>query len=176
MPRVAGMLLQRIDGFGPVRPFAGAFAHLGLSTRAAVKRRSIRPGVGKVLPNLRTAIEACELGDGATISFHHHLRNGDAVLKLVLAELAGMGVRDIRIAASSLFPVHAPLVEHIRQRTVTGIVTSFVSGPVAAAIADGELATSAVMQTHGGRARALGGRRRRYRRGVRGGADGRCLR
>ena len=29
------------------------------------------------------------------ISFHHHLRNGDAVLNQVVAEIAAMGLRDI---------------------------------------------------------------------------------
>jgi citrate lyase subunit alpha/citrate CoA-transferase len=34
----------------------------------------------KVIPNLDAAIDACELRDGAVVSFHHHLRNGDGVL------------------------------------------------------------------------------------------------
>jgi citrate lyase subunit alpha/citrate CoA-transferase len=148
-------LPRSIEGYGQVRPFTGAFANLGPATRAAVRLHSARPGVAKVLPSLRAAIEACELKDGATVSFHHHLRNGDGVLNAVVAEAARMGLRDLRVAASSLFPVHAPLVEHIRSGVVTGISTGYVSGPVADAIARGELARPAVMHTHGGRARAL---------------------
>src|SRR6516164_5176550 len=103
-----------IPGYGAVRPFAGAFANLGRITRAPVQVWSARPGAAKVLPSIRAAIEACELKDGATVSFHHHLRNGDNVLNAVMAEIAALGLRDIKIAASSLFPVHAPLIEHIR--------------------------------------------------------------
>ncbi|GGF15206.1 citrate lyase subunit alpha [Aliidongia dinghuensis] len=98
---------------------------------------------------------ACNLKDGATISFHHHLRDGDDVLRAVMSEIAALGLRDIRVAASSLFPVHAPLVEHIRSGVVTRIVSSYITGPVAKAISAGELPTPAVLQTHGGRARAI---------------------
>jgi citrate lyase subunit alpha/citrate CoA-transferase len=150
-----GCLPERIKDYGPVRPFTGAFDHLGVATRAAVRLHSVRPGLAKVLPSLKTAIEACGLRDGSTISFHHHLRDGDGVLNAVLAEIARMGLCDIKVAASSLFPVHAPLVEHIRRGVVTGISTGYVSGPVADAIAKSELATPAVMYTHGGRARAI---------------------
>ena len=41
----------------------------------------------------------------------------------MLAEIARMRLCDIKVAASSLFPVHAPLVEHIRRGVVTGIST-----------------------------------------------------
>ena len=144
-----------IPGYGAVRPFAGAFANLGRITRAPVQVWSARPGAAKVLPSIRAAIEACELKDGATVSFHHHLRNGDNVLNAVMAEIAALGLRDIKIAASSLFPVHAPLVQHIRSGVVTGIATAYMAGPVAEAVAKGWLATPVVMQTHGGRARAI---------------------
>src|SRR3954452_15692533 len=144
-----------IEGYGPVRPFAGAFANLGSVTRTPVRVCSVRPGAPKVLPSIRAAIEACGLRDGSTVSFHHHLRNGDDVVRAVMAEIAALGLRDIKIAASSLFPVHAPVVEHIRSGVVTGIATGYMAGPVAEAVARGWLATPAVMQTHGGRARAI---------------------
>src|SRR4051795_9548639 len=144
-----------IEGYGPVKPFAGAFANIGKVTRTPVQVWSVRPGAAKVLPSIRAAIEACGLKDGATISFHHHLRNGDDVVRAVMAESAALGLRDIKIAASSLFPVHAPLVEHIRSGVVTGIATGYMAGPVAEAVVRGWLATPAVMQTHGGRARAI---------------------
>lgn len=153
--RTRAGLPNLIEWYGPVRAFSGAFANLGVATRAAVHVHCTRPGRSKVLPSLRAALEACELEDGSTVSFHHHLRNGDGVLNAVMAEIARMGLRDIKVAASSLFPVHVPLVEHIRSGVVTGISTSYASGPVADAIAMGELATPARMLTHGGRARAI---------------------
>lgn len=100
-------------------------------------------------------IQACGLEDGATISFHHHLRNGDHVLNMVVAELARLGLRDITIAPSSLFPVHAQLIEHLGSGVVTGLHTTYIAGPVGEAIARGALARPAIMYTHGGRARAI---------------------
>ncbi len=146
-----------IEGYGPVRPFAGAFAAPREAVRAAARIRSRHPGEGKVLASIREAIQACGLKDGATVSFHHHLRNGDDVLRAVMDEIAALGLRDIRVAASSLFPVHAPLVRHIESGVVNRIVSSYITGPVAEAIAKGALPNPAVLQTHGGRARAIEG-------------------
>src|SRR6478672_10428740 len=55
------------------------------------------------------------------------------------------------------FPVSRPrpVGEHMRAGVVTGLVTSYMFGPVAAAVARGLLATPAILQTHGGRARAI---------------------
>ncbi len=122
-------------------------------TKAPVRLNSAVPGRSKLLRSIRDALEACELKDGATISFHHHLRNGDFVLNTVLNEIAKLGLKDIRIAASSLFPVHAPLVEHFEKEVVTGIYTGYMSGPVATAVSKGALNRAVVMHTHGGRAR-----------------------
>ncbi|MDP4161368.1 MAG: citrate lyase subunit alpha, partial [Bacillota bacterium] len=93
--------------------------------------------------------------NGMTISFHHHLRNGDFVLNMVLEALAKRGIKDLTIAASSIFPIHAPLVEHMENEVVTGIAANYISGPVALAISQGKLKRPAIMQTHGGRARAI---------------------
>jgi len=148
-------LPDRISGYGVVKPFTGAFDNLGLVTKAPVRLRSAIPGSSKLVHSVRAGIEASGLKDGGVISFHHHLRNGDSVLNMVLAEIAAMGLKDIRIAPSSLFPVHAPLAEHIKSGVVTGVNTAYMVGPVAQAISRGALPTPAIMYTHGGRARAL---------------------
>ena len=46
----------------------------------------------KVVKTLREAIALCGLEDGMTVSFHHHLRNGDYVLNMAMDEIAAMGV------------------------------------------------------------------------------------
>lgn len=66
-----------------------------------------------------------------------------------------MTIRDITVAASSLFAVHAPLVEHIRSGVIGGIHTAYMRGPVAHAVSHGLLKRPAVMTTHGGRARSI---------------------
>jgi citrate lyase subunit alpha / citrate CoA-transferase len=144
-----------IEGYGLVRPFTGAFDNLGVVRTAPARMCSAVPGLSKLLPDVETAIKACGLRDGAVVSFHHHLRNGDHVLAMVLAEIARLGLKDITIAPSSLFPVHAPLVEHLKSEVVTGICTAYMVGEVARAVSSGLLRKPAVMQTHGGRARAI---------------------
>ena len=59
----------------------------------------------KLLHSLREALEAAGLQDGMTVSFHHHLRNGDYILNLVLEEAARMGIRNLTVNASSMSPV-----------------------------------------------------------------------
>jgi len=59
---------------------------------------------------LSQAIQASGLKNGMTISFHHHLRNGDKVMNMVLEEVARMGFRNITVNCSSVMDVHAPLI------------------------------------------------------------------
>lgn len=132
-----------LAGYGPIQTYEPS----------AVHRPGPRPS--KQLPDLDAAIAACDLTDGATVSFHHHLRDGDAVLNRVMAALARRGIKDLHVAASSIFPVHAPLVEHMRNGTVTRLSSSFISGPVGEAVSRGLLPNPVVLRTHGGRARAL---------------------
>ncbi|WP_068083382.1 citrate lyase subunit alpha [Novosphingobium rosa] len=138
-------LPEPIPGARPFRKFDSADA-------AAHKAR---PRTGKVVASLASAIADSGLRHGGTISFHHHLRDGDLVVNMVLAQLAAMGFRDLHVAASSLFPVHGTMVEHIRSGVVTRISSAYITGPVANAISAGELPHPAIMQTHGGRARAI---------------------
>ena len=144
-----------IDGYGPARPFAGAWFSTAVATRAGALIRPRRPGDVKRLASITEAILASGLSDGGTISFHHHLRDGDDVVRLVVEAIAALGIRDLHLAASSLFPVHQHLVEHIRSGVITKISAAYIAGPVAKAISAGELRRPAVLQTHGGRARAI---------------------
>ncbi|WP_061995377.1 citrate lyase subunit alpha [Clostridium sp. ATCC 25772] len=144
-----------IDGYGEVMPFEGVFAKAGEKQKAAVNVKSVTPMDEKLLNNIEDALDKVNLKDGMTISFHHHLRNGDYVLNMVVEATAKRGIKDIRIAASSIFPVHAPLVDYIESGVVTRICANYISGPVAKAISEGRLKYPAVMHTHGGRARAI---------------------
>lgn len=105
---------------------------------------------------LRAAVEAANLRDGATISFHHHLRNGDDVMRQTLAACADAGLSGLHIAPSSLFPCHGALVPFLRDGTVARITTSYMTGPLADAVRGGVLDHPVRLQTHGGRAAALG--------------------
>jgi len=109
----------------------------------------------KVLPSIEDAIKASGLKNGMTISFHHHLRDGDHVLNMVVEACANLGLRDLRVAPSSIFPVHAPLVDHIRTGVVSAVEANYTGGPVGEAISAGLLPQPAILRTHGGRVRAI---------------------
>ena len=49
------------------------------------------------LTTLKEAILASGLTDGMTVSFHHHLRNGDYVLNMVMDEIAALGIRNLTV-------------------------------------------------------------------------------
>lgn len=144
-----------IEGYGVVKPFQRAFQNEGQAVRKAVELTPVTPNDSKVLENLEIALDTLKIQDGMTISFHHHLRNGDYVLNQVMGAIAKRGIKDLTVAASSIFPIHTPLVELMKKGVVTGLVTNYMSGPVADAVSRGELRKPAIMQTHGGRPRAI---------------------
>jgi len=111
--------------------------------------------MSKLRKNIQVLLDELALCDGMVISFHHHLRNGDYVLNLVMKEIAKRNIKDITIFASSIFPCHAPLVEYIEKGIVTKIYSAFISGPVALAISEGRMQKELVMHTHGGRPRLV---------------------
>lgn len=108
--------------------------------------------MSKLVASVREAIEKTGLKDGMTISFHHHMRNGDYVLNMVLAEAAAMGIKDLTVNASSIFDIHEPLIEHIRNKVVTRIECNYMGGRVGKAISEGILEKPVIFRTHGGRA------------------------
>ena len=105
----------------------------------------------KLVKTLREAIELAGLKDGMTVSFHHHLRNGDFVLNMVLEQIAAMGLKDINVNASSVFDVHAPIIEHIENHVVTGIQCNYMAATVGRQISQGILDKPVQFRTHGGR-------------------------
>lgn len=109
----------------------------------------------KMVQNISELFDKLEIKDGATLSFHHHLRNGDFVLNMVFEEVKRRGIKDITLVASSIFPCHEPIVPLIKDGTIKNVITSYMSGPVAESISHGDLKGTLVMQSHGGRARAI---------------------
>ena len=148
-------LPELIEGYGPVIPYTGVFDPDRVKDKVARKSKSNHPDDQKLHQDLSALMNQLNLKDGMTFSFHHHLRNGDFVLNLVMAEVHRLGLKDIRVAASSLFPCHAPLVAMMEDGTVTDIHTDYMSGPVAEAVSQGKLKNPAVMTTHGGRPRGI---------------------
>ena len=82
---------------------------------ASRKIKPVEPRQEKLLGSIREAIEKTGLKDGMTISFHHHFREGDYVINMVMDEIAKMGIKNLSIAPSSIANVHEPLIEHIKK-------------------------------------------------------------
>ncbi len=100
-------------------------------------------------------LDAIRVEDGMTISFHHHLRNGDHVLPMVMRKIQERKIRGLTVAASSIFPCHSLLVDMMKDGTVTKIHADYISGPVAQAISEGLCRETCVITTHGGRPREI---------------------
>ena len=111
--------------------------------------------MSKIIAGIEQAIRSSGLKSGMTVSFHHHLRNGDYVLNLVLAEAARQGIRDLTVQATSLFDCHLPLIDHIRSGVVTGLETNYMSGGIGKAISEGVLSKPVLFRSHGGRPEAI---------------------
>jgi len=107
--------------------------------------------MSKLVGSLRSAMEMAGLQSGMCISFHHHLRNGDYVLNMVLDEAAKMGVRDLCVEASSIFDIHTPIIGHIKNGFVRKIGTNYMGAKVGRAVSEGVLDEPVIFRTHGGR-------------------------
>jgi citrate lyase subunit alpha/citrate CoA-transferase len=137
-----------------VVPYRDAYGLRPDGERATRPLRRVDPGDRKLLGSLREALERAGIRDGMTIATHHHLRNGDDVLNLVVRELERLGVRDVTIASSSIHPVHAEIIGAIREGVVTRLECG-VNGLVGELASKGELRCPITVRTHGGRVRSI---------------------
>ena len=109
----------------------------------------------KMVGSIREALEKCGAHDGMTLGFHHHFREGDLIVNMVMKEVHDMGIKDVTICASSLGKAHDALVPYIEDGTITNIQSSGVRGKIGEAISTGKLKGLAIMRSHGGRVRAI---------------------
>ena len=95
--------------------FQGSYARDDCSYhKAAPTVRSytdpLRP---KLVSSLREACERCGLRDGMVLSFHHHFRDGDYIVNMVMEVVKELGVKDITIAKKM---VEAETIEAVMTR------------------------------------------------------------
>ena len=138
-------------------PFKGAYANDNHEYKKAAPtvRALCDPGRSKMVENIHEALVKCGIRDGMTLSFHHHFREGDYVVNMVMEEIHKMGIKDLTICASSLGKANDPIVPYIEDGTITGIQSSGVRGKIGEAISTGRLRDLAIMRSHGGRVRAV---------------------
>ena len=138
-----------------LRPFEGAFATTPSGKKAARPQKVSRPGENKVLRSIEESIEATGLKSGMTISFHHSFRDGDYLVNMVVDACARMGIKDLKLFPTALFPIHKPVIDHIKSGVVTRIEGS-MNGPVGGFVSQGgKLAQPGILRSHGGRWRAV---------------------
>lgn len=89
------------------------------------------------------------------LSFHHHLRNGDFVLNMILSEYRRQGVQHLHLRPSSIFPSYTVILDLLQNNQIDNITTNYLNGPVAEYISEHGLPGELRMQTHGGRARSI---------------------
>ena len=147
------MVPDEIEG-RKIRPFMGAWADHGSGRKIGPPIRATVDYASKLRSSLDEAIDACEMKSGMTVSFHHHLRDGDFLVNMVAEKLAARGLRDLVFAPSALFPVHEPLVNHIENGVISHIEGS-MNGPIGRACSRGRMKKVCVLRSHGGRYRAI---------------------
>lgn len=121
-------------------------------------RRKKTPAVNKkdkLVDEISEIFDRLDIVDGATLSFHHHLRAGDEVMNIVMREIKRRNLKNLTLAPSSIFPNHHLLAELIETGAVSKIYTDYLNGPAAEVICNGKMADYLVMDTHGGRSYAI---------------------
>jgi len=144
---------DEIDG-RKLRPFMGAWADHGAGLKIGPPIRSVVDYQNKLRASLDEAIDACEIRNGMTVSFHHHLRDGDFLVNMVADRLAARGLKDLVFAPSALFPVHEHLLNYIEKGVISHIEGS-MNGPIGRACSVGRMKKVCVLRSHGGRYRAI---------------------
>jgi len=135
--------------------YESPFALNGEVVKTAHSIKTVKPGDEKLLDNIEEAIVKCGLKDGMTISFHHHFREGDYILNMVVDIIAKLGIKNLTLASSSLSSVHKELVKHIKSGVISKISTSGLRGELAEEISNGLMEKPVIIRSHGGRARAI---------------------
>jgi citrate lyase subunit alpha/citrate CoA-transferase len=144
-----------IPGLNQVRPFAGAFSYKPTGRLFGPKIPVNVPGAEKILKSIDDAIDATGLKDGMTISFHHHFRNGDYVMLMVIEAIARKGIKNLTLSPSSLSAVQDCIIPFIEQGVITVLETSGIREKLGEMVSAGKISKPVIIRTHGGRARAI---------------------
>ena len=123
--------------------------------RGPITKVVMNHDTSKMVSSIHEALVKCGAHDGMTLGFHHHFREGDYIVNMVMHEVHKMGIKDVTICASSLGQAHDEIVPYIEDGTITNIQSSGVRGKIGEAISQGKLKGLATMRSHGGRVRAI---------------------
>ncbi len=148
-----------IEGIGQLEPFSGAWTKLkkGWMDEITIPppNKAKLPHQVKLKKTLEEAIISTNPKSGMTISFHHHMRNGDYTLVHALDILSKLGIKDITLASSSLNNSHTPILKYLKDGTISRIWTSGLRGELGKAVSEGIMDLPITIHSHGGRVRAI---------------------
>ena len=148
-----------IEGIGKLEPFQGAWTKLQKGwmdePSIAPANKAKLPHQNKLCESLEDAIRKTNPKDGMTITFHHHLREGDDIIVKSISILSKLGIKNITLASSSLTSAHDDLIPFLEDGTITKIFSSGIRGKLGVAISKGILKIPVIIHSHGGRARAI---------------------
>lgn len=149
-------VINNISGLKYKRIYSTPYESLSKSqmTFRPTKYRNPQNSLNKV-KSLNYVLDAINLKSGMTISFHHSLRNGDAVMYYILKAIADKGIKDLTLAVSSLSLIQDCLLPFFETEVITAVDTSGCRGNLGAFIQKKGLKKPAIFRTHGGRARAI---------------------
>ena len=118
-------MLKRIVRKGPdiLRPFVSSNDYKNYERRL-IEEKSQNNEIA-YLSSMSEVFAKLNIKDGMTLSFHHHLRNGDYVQNMVSEEILKQDIKNIHYAPSSIFPSNAILSKLIENKNVTNIDTNY---------------------------------------------------
>ncbi|WP_429976029.1 citrate lyase subunit alpha [Enterococcus sp. DIV0086] len=124
--------------------------------RTAPKVTTVPNKMNKIASSIKEAVENSGLKNGMTISFHHHLREGDFVFNQVMGVIRQMGIKGLTLAPSSLSnTMNDMVIECIKDGTVTHITSSGMRGSLGEFISNGGMENPVILRSHGNRPRAI---------------------
>ncbi len=135
-------------------PFKGAYEMHDSGWKVPLPLKPTNYSTDKLIVGMDEVFNRAGITHGACLSFHHHLRNGDWVLNMILDHAHKKGLKGLKLAQSALFPVHEPLIKMIEDGTITSIEGS-INGPVGITVSEGGMEGLAVLRSHGSRVRAI---------------------
>jgi citrate lyase subunit alpha / citrate CoA-transferase len=108
----------------------------------------------KTKKSLTEALEFCGLNNGATISTHHHFRNGDLVAGMLFESVVKMGAKELMWFPSASFPCHSKAIDLMEKGVIRHIEGS-MNGPLGDYCTQGRMKGMGVLRSHGGRWQAI---------------------
>lgn len=146
--KINGVTAELFAGVGKHRPTGRKYGPL-------IPTCADYPADGnKLVPSLKDALVKAGLRDGATISTHHHFRDGDVIANQVFDIAAELGVKGLVWAPSASFPCHRPIIRHLAGGVIHHIEGS-MNGDLGRFCSEGKMEGMGVLRSHGGRYQAI---------------------